>query len=426
MKMKTYSAFWGLVVVTVISVCLLAATINSQSSFLDAEAILANWESSYAGIRTMRVSYCTRLVDYQPPANNRDVDMTDLVKYQHVERVEDGKRYHIRFSAAEDGFDKPESLTEHTFNGKTTQEYFGSTKHGSIFTGLEGSNPETLNDLKAYMLLKTRRTTPADLKDEYPNGVPELSITLKRGMARGIVTVRPKLESVAGQLCHVIKVTVPGKDYKGIPRQIKQLFWMAHNKGMCLMKHQWYWDNTLDREIEVKQIAMTDMAGTGIWYPVKAYRTIFNEEFGTTKYELTVTDFVPNVELDENTFRFDFPPGTDVFDRVLGLSYVTGGATPDGELSPVRDAKLVEKVQVAEEATEHTPDLTKSHSEEKSNDSELLTDAENDKDEDVTPIRPPILKEKNKILGLKSLSILGVVIVAVFGLLFWYKQRART
>jgi hypothetical protein len=96
---------------------------------------------------------------------------------------------------------------------------------------------------------------------------------------------------------------------------------MAHDKGMCLMKYQWYWDDRLDHEIEVKQIAMTDMAGTGIWYPVKAYRTKFDEELGTTKYELTVTDFVPNIKVDENTFQLEFIEGTQVSNSSSSKSY---------------------------------------------------------------------------------------------------------
>lgn len=424
MKMKTYLPFCGLVVVTFISVRLLAATINSQIPFLNAEAILANWESSYTGIRTMRVSYCTRLVDYQPPAQKPDINMTDLVKYQHVQRVEDGKRYHMRFSKAEDGFNRPESLTEYAFNGNTTQEYFGSTRHGSIFTGLEGSYAETINDLKDYMLLRSRLTTLTDIKAEYPNGAPELSITFKKGMTRGIIAVRPNLESIAGELCHVVEVTLPGKDHKGIPRQIKQLFWMAHEKGMCLMKHQEYRDDRLDREIEVKQIAMTDMAGTGIWYPVKVYRTIFDEEIGTTKYELTVTDFVPNVDVDENTFQFDFPPGTDVYDRVSGLSYVVEGVGPNGEVSPVHNVEPVEDTRAAEETTERKLDLAESAPEGKPERKEDESEGLTNEGQDRMPV--DTVPDKDKILGIKTLSILGVIVLTAFGLLFWYKRSANS
>ena len=297
---------------------------DSAKSLLDAEAILAGWERSYAGIRTMRVSYCTRLVDYQPPARNPNEPPP--VKYMHVERVEQGNRFHLRYSTAEDGFDRPESLMEHAFDGKITREYWGSTKHGSIVAGLIGRNTETMNDLKVYMLLRRRLVGSRNASGTYliedPNSKPDLSRTLSYAIPRSMISVLPKLEYVGSQLCHVIEVTVPGKDHKGIPRQIKQLFWIAHDKGMCLMKYQWYWDNRFDREIKVEQIAMAKMDGTDVWYPKKAYRTIFSDEFGTTKYELTVTEFIPNVEVDEKTFRFDFPKGTDVFDRVRGIAGV--------------------------------------------------------------------------------------------------------
>ncbi len=213
---------------------------------------------------------------------------------------------------------------EHAFDGKITREYSARDKHGSIVAGLIGRDTETKNDLKVYMLLRRRlvggRNESGTYLIEDPNSKPDLSRTLSYAIPRSMISVLPKLEYVGSQLCHVIEVKVPGKDHKGIPRQIKQVFWMAHDKGMCLMKYQWYWDNTLDREIEVEQIAMAKMDSTDVWYPKKAYRTIFSDEIGTTKYELTVTEFIPNVEVDEKTFRFDFPKGTYVFDRVRGIA----------------------------------------------------------------------------------------------------------
>ena len=56
----------------------------------------------------------------------------------------------------------------------------------------------------------------------------------------------------------------------------------------------------------------------------KAYRTQNTRTLGTTKYELVTHTFVPNVKVDETTFRFDFPEGTRVVDKVLGRQYVTG------------------------------------------------------------------------------------------------------
>jgi hypothetical protein len=300
-------------------------TNNSESleSFLSVEEILAAWESNYAHINTMRVSYKTVLVDWKPPTS--DPNEPPPLKYSHVERTEQGIRFHIRCSTAEDGFENPESVKEHTFDGEITTEYWARMKHGSVVSGMIGRSTETKNSLKDYTLLRRRfiggRNASGTYIMEDPNSEPKLSNTLRYGIEHSSASVRPRLETVAGQLCHVIEIVLPGAR-DGVAQQIKQVFWIAHDKGMCLMKYRWYWDDELDEEIEVEQIAMTKMNGTAIWYPQKAYRTIFREDSALSKRELTVTEFVPNVEVDENTFQFDFPKGTSVLDRVRGISGV--------------------------------------------------------------------------------------------------------
>ena len=93
------------------------------------------------------------------------------------------------------------------------------------------------------------------------------------------------------------------------------------------MKYQW-WDNhgldtfKLEIEKEVAEIAETTMNGISIWYPKKGYMTLYGDGGSLTKRELIVTDFVPNIDVDENMFRFDFPDGTEVYDRVRGISYI--------------------------------------------------------------------------------------------------------
>jgi hypothetical protein len=88
------------------------------------------------------------------------------------------------------------------------------------------------------------------------------------------------------------------------------------------MKYQYYENDKLQGGIEVKQLGKVDMDGTEIWYPVRANSTAFDEDCGTMKKELIVTEFVPNIEVDDNSFRFDFPIGTEVFDEVRGVTYI--------------------------------------------------------------------------------------------------------
>lgn len=66
-------------------------------------------------------------------------------------------------------------------------------------------------------------------------------------------------------------------------------------------------------------------------YPQKACRAVYSDILGTIENELTVMEFVPNVEVDDRTFILEYPPGTHVSDRVLGISYI-------GRLSAIRVA----------------------------------------------------------------------------------------
>lgn len=292
----------------------------------------------------MSVSYSNVLVDYQPPASNPD--KLPPIKYMQVQRVEDGKRYHIRFSKDKAGFDNSESFQECAFDGRISRNFYAELKDGSIFLGLKGTYLERENRLKKYVLLET--PTQAYLKDKYPRGAPKFAIHLTLGETYGVITVRPILESVAGQLCHVVELVSPGKDHKGIPRQFKELFWLAHDKGMCLMKYQQFWDENLYEEIEVKKVAMAEMDSTPVWYPQKAHLVRINEA-GIVRRELNVTEFVPNVQVDEETFGFDFPPATHVYDKITGLSYKVA---PNGEATSVHVVKPVETTGTTNEARE--------------------------------------------------------------------------
>ena len=293
-----------------------------SKSFLNAEEILAAWESSYGSIRTMKFSYVYRLVEFQPSQmteDNPEEPLPNPTKIKHVERIEEGKRYHLRYSLAEDGFNNPEWLVEYAFDGKITQSYMGSTKSGVISLGQMGGSEETDEGLKRFMFL-TNHKTPDVLKDEYPNGIPELALWFKLGKLRGRVVVRPHLEYVADQTCHVVEIIDDSK-VGGEPRELKLVYWIAHDKGMCPMKFQTLENGELENEIEIEKIAVTEMDNNRIWYPQKAHSAVYIEEIGMIRNELTVTDFVPNIEVNEDTFRLDFIEGTRVTDIKSMISY---------------------------------------------------------------------------------------------------------
>ena len=242
----------------------------------------------------------------------------------------------------------------------------------------------------------------------------------KMGMLRGKTSVRSNLEMIAGQSCHVVEIELPEK--KTGPARYKDIFWLAHDKGMCLMKYQ-AWDNNrqdtykLESEIEIQELAVVPIDGADIWYPIKACGTSWDDQIGTIRKELTVLEFIPNIKVDKDTFQIDFPIGTEVVDRVLGLSYVVGGEGPGGEVAPVREVVSVNE----QERVENKPDVNtqKNIESEKISDTEdLKEDKEIDKDN-----QEPLgyVTHNNRTYEILIPSVIGVTVLGIVGLIIWYK-----
>jgi hypothetical protein len=387
------------IVIEIMGIYAIGGTTDRPESFLDCDTLYAGWQSTYRSVKTMRVSYSYRVVDYKPP--NNDPNWPAPVMYERTERVEDGKRYHIRYSIAEDGFDRPESLEEYAFDGKISRGYMGSEKSGTIKLGLTGNAAERMNHFKDFTLTKLQ-VVPDYFKKKYPNGVTTFDEIF--GILKSSKNIRPYLETVAGEPCHVVEITY----IKGQQSEEKDIFWIAHDKGMCLMKYQKYENNKMTRETEVEQIAMADMDGTAIWYPVKVRRHQENEDIGNITEELIVKQFIPNVKVDDSTFRFDFPPDTWVVDRVAGLSYTMSGGEVIGYTTRLKELDP-RKEDSAETKIPSTADVK---------------DDQKKKGDGRIPIGSTA--KKYKMVGVKILVILGVVVLAELGLLFWYKKSANS
>jgi hypothetical protein len=308
---------------------------KAERAFLDADAILAGWRSSYEGLGPMEVSYLRCVVEYEPPADRPD--HPPPVRHMYVERVEDGNRYHTRYFESENLLEGPES--EYAFDGAVTREYLQGTAEGAIRKGLTGRHTETGNHLKDLMLLNPQRV--ASYRDEYPNGVPTFVFLFRQ--LKSSAVIRSDLERVAGELCHVVELPDVGRDYAN-----KSLFWIAHNKGMCLMRYHYYTEDHT-RIIDVKEIGEAKMDVGAIWYPVRVSETLTTGQHGSWKVELSVTKFCPKVAVDANTFRFAFPDGTHVVDDLLGVSY-TAGVT-DVEWLSAADGLQPDVVQIRAEGT---------------------------------------------------------------------------
>lgn len=299
------------------TICAIGGGAEPQKAFLDVNTILETWQQNYGNIKSMQVSYTERVLEKKSPASDPNFLDTHLVMLMRLERVEEGNRYHARYSLAQDGFAKPENILEYAFDGSKTRSYIGMRRAGTIQSGQTANGIEVKNILKEYMLLDIDMTPKENASGIYweqqdPNELPRFREIFRwASIKKFTVTVRPELETVAGKLCHVIEIT------KG--DILLDKLWVAHECGMLPLKYQEYINGRLNG-IEVEQVAESN----GIWYPVKAYRIQDTEPLGYIKYELTVHSFVPNVKTDDNTFRLDFSNGTRVHDKELGVDYVAG------------------------------------------------------------------------------------------------------
>jgi hypothetical protein len=311
-------------------------------AFLNASEILKAWEDNYTHFKSMKVSYTERVLEAIPPVDNPN-RFNRLVRLMHVERVEQRQRFHLRYSCDEEGFKKPDSIIEGAFDGKITREYVASEKSGMIVAGMIGRNTELMNRLKAYVLLDRPilvRKNPSGPFDIYwiedPNSKPLLSRILSRAIANSRVSVLTNLEPFAGQMCHALEIY----NKNGLALKL----WFAHEKGMLLIKKQHYENDKPVIDIKVEQIDFVKTNDGTVWYPKKAYSITGNENLGKIKYELTTHEFVPNIQVDENTFRFDFPKGTRIHDRVRGIWGVDLPEGPpslvDKHLSSMEDFNL--------------------------------------------------------------------------------------
>jgi len=264
----------------------------------------------------MEVSYTQRVLNFTPPASNPQ-EYDTLTMIQHVKRIEKGKHYRMTYSTSPDGFAAPESILETAFNGISTSQYNARASLGTIDPGLTGWNSEEMNHIKRYMLLNPVRAV-GTLKDEYPDRMPFFSLCLRGGISKSTAKVLPDMELVAGELTHVVVVSNSSNKKENMFK-----IWVAHDKGMLPLKSHILVNNKVLEETVVEQVAMTETDTGGVWYPAKAYRTTQLPEQGTVKYEITTHTFIPNVKVDNNTFRITFPDETHIIDKTIGMDYFT-------------------------------------------------------------------------------------------------------
>ena len=374
----------------------MAESQDSTSSYLNAEAILEAWKCNYGSIKNMRVAFSEKILEATIREN---VSLKgNLTRNMHVERVEQGQRYHERYSMSEDGFVDGLDFLEFAFDGNITREYWPKSKIGAIRRGLTGRDVELMNRSTTYML--------SDLSPDpqLPNRQPRFVRLFEKYSSKQVVL--PDLEKVAGEMCHVIILTGEGSS----ARTYK--IWVAQDKGMLPLKFQEYLGEKLEAEIEVEKIAKTETSAGPIWYPAKA-RRLYNRTFGKIQYEFVMKEFLPNIEVDENTFTFEFPKGTRINDHIVGFMYVAGTVKAD-EVTDIKYAQVLETDEHPESISDEIKDTHQ-----KKVDKIIRKDVD------------PIAKEEQKPIG--DDSLLGKIpwfpvilaIVLCIGLFIWRQHHVR-
>ena len=299
--------------------------VNTQAkSFLSVQDILSGWQSNYGALKSMKVSYSEEVISAEPPINDPNM-VNRMVKWVYVEKTEEGKKFRAKSAVAqakpltvEKSLDDINSVEEMTFDGIHQRRYSSARKIGQIYAGPFLSNASTTNRLKNYMMLNRYNEQPGAENEE-----PVFSRIIKKGLSDPNLTlfIRPDLEQISGQSCHVIELF-----RKDTPKdKAANIIWVAHEKGMLPMKFQEIFFGAILHEITIEQIDFAKTENGGLWYPKKAYE-FWNrpQSLGVTKQEFNVLEFVPDIKTDPNTFYLTFSNGTQVTDTEVGINYTVG------------------------------------------------------------------------------------------------------
>ena len=282
-------------------------TTESQAAFLDVESILEGWEAQYGSILSMQVKYTERKFDFKGPDGGR------LLTQEHAEKKQDGRRYYMAISWSENGFADNQRMRVATFNGSASKEHVPSMKYGKIKSGLSGAMQETHNRLEAYMFMTRYYTDKND-----PDGTPVFTHLIKQAMKHGSVKVRPALETVRGEPCHVIEATRPGQ---------VRTFWLAHNKDFLPMKYEINEYGKVVNTTDVLKVAKTVTDNGVFWYPAEVEYVTHYHGRDKFKYVFKAQEFIPHAKFPPDTFDIQFPNGTRIDDFALGMVYVKGAVS---------------------------------------------------------------------------------------------------
>lgn len=301
-------------------------TAETQKAFLDAKTIYDGWEANYGDIKSMKF----RLSEAQAISDGSGIQTYS--QWSHWEKIVDGKRVYVRTSNSEKGFTDVNSVVVTSFDGRVGKMYKPKLKQGSIYKGLKGAIPEFRNPMKGCLSAGTvhvsgisstlgkddpQRKLVEGLMEKFPEGIPVFTFHFMTGRQSGQVRVLLNLESVAGQICHVVEI---GDSRNGPFTR----YWVAHEKGMLPLRYVTQYAPGDYAKMEVIKIASVETDLGQVWYPSLVTRER-KRGGGIRRHEVRVHEFIPHIKVPSETFDIDFPGGTRIADQIANVSYIAGG-----------------------------------------------------------------------------------------------------
>jgi outer membrane lipoprotein-sorting protein len=292
---------------------------GKQKAFLSITDILDLWGAGYGSIHSMKVRYTEDNFLLDPNGK-------ETILHTTVERIQDGQKFYCKFHSSNPDFPRSDSNREGAYDGEvsTSYGYYNYDMPRTIIIGeiskdIESAKLKHENSLERYMQLSRYYINP-----EYPDGETYFAFWVRSYLAASRknnkfkVSVRPELETVLGEPCHVVEV--------GNPNVVSR-FWMAHNKGLLVLKYENFdkGGQFVKNSIEVLKIAKVMTEKGEIWYPCEMEQVNVDTvmRLGRVQtFKCQVQEFIPNItDIPQETFRVKFPVGTRVFDKVRGITY---------------------------------------------------------------------------------------------------------
>ena len=210
---------------------------GKEEAFLDAQELVDGWQANYGHIDSFKVRWSRIHLEekgqYPPHTKN--------MQFTHHERIQDGRKFFSRGTRSLRGFNDTDDYVN-SFDGSIGKDYMRDLKgskpgwipgRGTINRGLSGGGSAIMNLLGEFLesvpdYAYSQKEEPrwkVKSTQQYPLGIPVFIKWYNIAVEMDGVLVRPYLESVAGEPCHVLELYL---------RHGNRIFWLAHEKAMSL------------------------------------------------------------------------------------------------------------------------------------------------------------------------------------------------